>query len=184
MDMRGFQFRNPRDGWAGTIDTDGTRTVYSSNDGGLTWLPHPLPVSPSLNPPTPPGNLGTDVKLLPGRGVLAVTLEGAFTSFDGGDTWRVVVRAPAVPYNEVAFEDATHWWAMQQDGDVYKTSDAGQSWVRVAPHRLDGVRFDIGIIDSKHAWVRFWDRSAPASGLALTADGGVHWSYANVPAPR
>ena len=111
-------------------------------------------------------------------------MDTAYASFDGGDTWRRLVQPPAVSYFEVAFQDATHWWAMQQDGALYKTLDSGQTWDRHAQHQLDGLSFATGIIDSQNAWVKFLGRSPRlASGLALTRDGGVHWTYANVPNP-
>ena len=175
-------FRNPGEGWAGGADP-AQPTVYSSTDGGWSWTAHPLPVYVS---PVEGKAWMTlpHVYLISGCGVMAMVLNQAYASFDGGEKWRHLVPAPAVSYFEVAFEDATHWWAMQQDGDLYKTSDSGESWRRVAPHQVDGVRFVIGIIDPKHAWVQFLAGSPrQASGVALTSDGGVHWTYANVPNP-
>ena len=175
-------FRSQTEGWASGVDP-AQPALYSTSDGGRTWTEHRLPVhiepmegKPWLTVPR--------VILIPERGVIALILDTAYASFDGGDTWRLLVRPPAASYYEVAFVDATHWWAMQQDGALYKTSDSGQTWDRVAQHQLEGVRFVIGIIDSKHAWVQFLTRSPrQASGLALTSDGGVHWTYANVPNP-
>jgi photosystem II stability/assembly factor-like uncharacterized protein len=173
-------FRNPGEGWAAGTDP-AQPTVYSSLDGGHSWTAHPLPAH--FSPVE--GKAWMTVPhlyLIPGRGLMAMVLDQAYITF--GDRWRLLVPAPAVSYYEVGFEDATRWWAMQQDGDLYKTSDAGQSWRRVAAHQLDGVHFVVGIIDSNHAWAQFLARSYnPASGLALTSDGGVHWTYANVPNP-
>jgi photosystem II stability/assembly factor-like uncharacterized protein len=177
-------FRSPVEGWAGGADPN-RPTVYSSNDGGATWSAHLLaggvePVEGRLWMTTP------RVFLIPARGVIAHVLDTPYASFDGGVTWRILVPPPAVSYYEVAFEDATHWWAMQRDGAIYKTADSGQSWNRVSLHHLDGLSYVVGIIDSKHAWAQFFIRSLQdgfATGLALTADGGVHWTYANVPTP-
>ncbi len=123
------------------------------------------------------------VALIPGHGVIAHVLDTPYASFDGGLTWRILVPPPAASYYEVAFEDATHWWAMQQDGALYKTSDGGESWNRVSSSHLEGYSYVAGFIDPKHAWAQFWTRSTQANGLAFTSDGGIHWTYANVPAP-
>ena len=70
-------------------------------------------------------------------------------------------------------------------GDLFKSSDAGMSWSHVHL-QLDEWDYRIGVIDSKHAWARLdqpFPRTGPqlGSGLALTSDGGVHWTYAAVP---
>jgi photosystem II stability/assembly factor-like uncharacterized protein len=174
------QFRNPGEGWARSNEV-GPPAVYSTHDGGVIWKQHLLPVS------SDPGQAKfccTDVSPLPGGGVFAVSGDLAYTSFDGGVTWRDVVRPPAVSYGEIEFEDATHWWAMQRDGELYKTEDGGRSWKRASGHQ-DGLPYVIGVIDAKHAWARIdsLDPLRRGYGLALTADGGVHWIYANVPTP-
>jgi photosystem II stability/assembly factor-like uncharacterized protein len=174
-------FRNPSEGYAGGMDR-AKQIVYSSNDGGKTWTIHELPTT--IKPVAGQPWTSPHVRPIPGAGVLALVGGAAYASFDGGESWRDLVQPPAVSYYEVAFEDARRWWAMRQEGDLYKTSDSGQSWARVSAHQLDGLRFAIGIIDAKHAWVRFAIRGTQqGSGLALTSDGGVHWTYANVPVP-
>jgi photosystem II stability/assembly factor-like uncharacterized protein len=175
-------FRNQTEGWASGVDP-AQPALYSTSDGGTTWTEHRLPVriqpvegKPWLTVPR--------VILIPERGVIALILDTAYASFDGGQGWRLLVTPPAVSYFEVAFENATRWWAMQRDGALYKTSDSGETWDRVATHHLEGLRFQIGILDSKHAWAEFPAGTyRPAFGLALTSDGGVHWTYANVPNP-
>src|SRR5690349_2153274 len=106
-------FRDRVEGFARGTD-QAQPTVYSSRDGGVTWTAHLLPAhfapiegKPWLTIP--------HVYLIRGGGVMAGILDQAFASFDGGGTWRQLVPAPAVSYYEVAFEDAAHWWAMQQD---------------------------------------------------------------------
>jgi photosystem II stability/assembly factor-like uncharacterized protein len=173
--LGGLTFRTPGEGWARGTDRD-QPAVYSSKDGGISWQQHLLPV------PSQPRPAGGVVSLLPGRGVLAVTPDAGFTSFDGGATWRqIYLPLGTSNYGNFAFEDATHWWSMQSDGNLYKTSDAGQKWQPVS-YLLDNVVYEIGIVDARNAWARL-DSQNRRYGLALTTDGGVHWTYANVPAP-
>jgi photosystem II stability/assembly factor-like uncharacterized protein len=182
--LSGLQFRNSQEGWARATDPD-QNAVYSTNDGGATWQPHLLPVTtqPVQGKPAYPV-IGT-VTLLPGGGVLASTRDAGFTSFDGGAKWRPIIPVPGTGnYRDFAFQDATHWWAMQFDSNLYKSSDAGQTWKRVS-FQLDALVYTIGVTDAQHAWARLESQVPPRRGfgLALSSDGGVHWTYAKVPTP-
>jgi photosystem II stability/assembly factor-like uncharacterized protein len=182
----GFAFRNPAEGWAAVPTEAGTK-VFSTNDGGLTWMAHPLPQGGPPNGNGKGGLFGASlVRLLPGHGVMATAGLLAFTSMDGGATWEPVLAPAGATFGDIAFQDATHWWAMPS-GNLFKTSDAGQTWTHVAL-QFDDWQYRVEVIDARHAWARL-DQSTgsqdPLRGtaFALTADGGVHWSYANVPRP-
>jgi photosystem II stability/assembly factor-like uncharacterized protein len=180
----GITFRSRIEGWARGTD-DAQPSVFSSNDGGVTWREHVFSEMPTPNQGKPayPGDRG--VTLFPGGGVLTVVSGGAFVSFDQGETWRQVVAPGGTSsYPNLAFEDATHWWAMQFDGNLHKSSDAGRTWKRVS-FQLDGFVYTIGVTDAQHAWARLESRVPPRRGfgLALSSDGGVHWTYAKVPTP-
>ena len=176
----GLAFRDAHEGWA--IDLGDT--VFSTDDGGETWSAHRLPQG---RVPNDRGVLEpNEVRLLPKRGVMVTSGLFAFTSQDGGATWRPVVTPPGARIFDIAFQDATHWWAMPS-GNLFKTSDAGQTWTHVSL-QFDDWQYRVGVIDARHAWARL-DQSTgsqdPLRGtaLALTTDGGVHWDYANVPRP-
>jgi photosystem II stability/assembly factor-like uncharacterized protein len=169
-------FRRPTEGWMGSVGP-GPPHVYASTDMGLTWQRHDLP--------PPPGRIwdtsgsGTTVQLLPQIGTVATTESGVtgsseidlFTSFDTG-TWRFVPPPPGY----ISYQDAFHWWAIK--GRVLsKSSDAGQTWVQIS-HTLPDWQILPDILDSKHAWSVIVARGF---GLALTSDGGLHWTRANVP---
>ncbi len=177
--------RSASEGWASGTQTDNP-SVYSTEDGGTTWQAHPLPATPGTLQGKPYAAVAT-IRLLPRNGVMAITVDGAFASFDSGTTWRPVALPPSGNYFEdIAFQDDMHWWAMR-NGDLFKSSDAGISWVHVHL-QLDAWDYVVGVIDARHAWARLdqaFPRIAPlvGTGLALTSDGGVHWTYANVPTP-
>jgi photosystem II stability/assembly factor-like uncharacterized protein len=178
----GLKFRSPTEGWASGTDVD-QPAVFSSKDGGVTWSQSTMAVRRE----SAQGKFSatSDITLLPGGGVLAAFRDSAFTSLDGGNTWRPLGQAPGrTSYRDFAFQDATHWWAMQYDSTMYKTSDAGQTWKRVS-FQVDPFIYTIGVVDAQNAWARL-DSQIPTRrgyGLALTRDGGIHWIYANVPAP-
>ncbi len=195
-----LDFRADGEGWTGA---DGAGpTVYSTRDGGASWRAIALPVAqPSGVTPTPPSGKGfplgyhTSVVLLPGNGVIAQVADysgavgGAFTSFDHGQSWRLIPPPPApAELADLSFVDSRHWWASRWD-ILFKTSDAGQTWtpVHTVPPDIPGD-WTFGpahVIDSGHAWLQMTsaNRRNGASGLEMTSDGGVHWVAANVPEP-
>jgi photosystem II stability/assembly factor-like uncharacterized protein len=187
-----FGFRSPSDGWLGGLAEQAT--VYSTIDGGITWQAHPLPVTfakGGFDQGSAPLQ-GSGVYLLPGAGVLAVAFDPngspvGFTSFDGGSTWRRLPPAPGeTTFSDFVFLDTFHWWAMRY-GTLFKSSDAGQSWKEVV-QQLDEWDYIPQAIDAKHAWALMtvvFPSSNPrqGTGLAITSDGGAHWTSVKVPNP-
>jgi photosystem II stability/assembly factor-like uncharacterized protein len=184
-------FRGPSEGWMGGAAAQSM--IYSTIDAGVTWHAHPLPVT-SGNGGFAEGSaplLETTVYLLPGAGVLAVVIDlngspVGLTSFDGGSTWRRLPPPPGeTTYTDFIFQDTVHWWAMRY-GTLFKTSDAGQTWKQVA-QQLDAWDYLPQILNAKQAWAQMVvaPNSTPpqGTGLATTADGGLHWSPVNVPNP-
>jgi photosystem II stability/assembly factor-like uncharacterized protein len=171
-------FRGPSEAWMGSLGP-GPPHVYTSTDAGRSWQRHDLPPPPGRTWDTT--GSGTTVQLLPQIGAVATTGSGVtgssvadlLTSFDTGSTWRLV---PSLP-GEVGYEDAFHWWAIK--GTLLsKSTDAGQTWSQVN-NALPDWQFVPHVLDSKHAWAEL---TVPGGyGLALTGDGGLHWTRGNVP---
>jgi photosystem II stability/assembly factor-like uncharacterized protein len=182
--------RGPSEGWIGST-TSGQPHVYTSADGGRSWRRHDLP--------EPPGGLAsktmitTVVRLLPGDGVTAYLVAESgpgggpgyeLISFDGGASWRDVPPRPSQVFaGEEGFEDALHWWAID-GGILYKSSDAGQTWTQVSGKlgpTGNNWQYYPRVLDSKHAWAQVV--IGEVTGLALTNDGGIHWTRATIPQP-
>ena len=184
-----LQFRLPAEGWLGADASE--PTVYSTFDGGASWQPHILPQTAQAGPPAKGFAFNTNVSLLPGVGVFATTDyspdAGAYTSSDGGTTWRSVASPPGTTnFSDFVFQDSSHWWAMQF-GELWKSSDAGQSWKMVS-HQLDGWVYRPQVLDAKHAWAELLAYPGirdpgKGTGLAVTSDGGLHWTQVNAPRP-
>jgi photosystem II stability/assembly factor-like uncharacterized protein len=176
--------RGPTEASMGSLGS-GPPHLYTSKDGGSSWQRHDLP--------PPPGQKwntiisGTAVQVLPPVGEVATTESGVtvgagsetnlFASFDAGSTWRYVPPSPG----DVGYQDVFHWWAI--NGNIlYKSSDAGQTWSLITVHLPDwDVVRGLFVLDSKHAWAAL--TVGGSYGLAMTNDGGLHWTTANVPHP-
>lgn len=174
----GLTVRSPNEAWMGSAALD-VPHVYTSSDSGRSWQRHDVPAPPG-------GSLTAGVvyqvfaDLLPGAGVLVsdsceCTPSGPFdfTSLDGGLSWKYLPPPPG----EVAFQDVSHWWAMKGTS-LSKSSDAGQTWTTVT-NVLPDWQFVPHIMDSRHAWALLF--VAGGYGLAVTDDGGLHWTRAAVP---
>lgn len=180
VDLARVAFRTTSEVWAGAQGT-GQPKAYTSEDGGHSWKEHQLP--------TPPGHTGidnysTNVLILPGGGVaVTISYQNAnygLTSFDGGASWTNTNLPPGTPagtYPSYGYQDLVHWWAVE--GNVlYKSSDAGQSWTRIADAVPSGLNF-LRVFDARTAWARL--NPALSSGVTLTSDGGLHWTPAKAP---
>ena len=193
-----LQFRGALTGWMGTYSN--APVVYSTVDGGLTWKELVLPSV--LLQPGKGGFIGTEIKLLPGSSVLASTSDAfgdvyGFTTDDGGLIWHRIQPPPGnTTFDDYAFVDATHWWALR-NSTLYKSSDGGQTWKMTdllfdqwdyLPHPLDANRAwaeltpGAGLISPPN--VQGGSFYIPGGGLAMTSDGGRHWTYVSVPQPQ
>jgi photosystem II stability/assembly factor-like uncharacterized protein len=178
LDSNGVTFRTPLEGWMGSNGVSQPH-VYLSVDGGHSWQRREVPL-PSGDLPN--SMLSTNVLQLPGAGVIAslnLTGPGAqFTSFDGGTSWSKVAPLPlGVGGGDLGFQDNLHWWEIYV-GALYKSSDAGQTWIHISD-KLPNAVYSLHILDSKHAWAQVF--FTDGSGLAFTADGGLTWARAYVP---
>jgi photosystem II stability/assembly factor-like uncharacterized protein len=180
-DAEGLSVRSPNEAWMGSSGIPRPH-VYLSTDAGNTWRRRDVPPPPGTSWD---GSVPTSVELLPDGGVHVFTppvgdphligLSETFTSFDQGATWNHVPQG----LGAIAYQDSLHWWAMSETS-LFKSSDAGQHWMLVTS-ALPDWHYVPHVHDSLHAWagIVFFD----ANGLALTKDGGLHWSLATVPPP-
>jgi photosystem II stability/assembly factor-like uncharacterized protein len=182
-DALGLSYRSPSEAWMGSAGA-GPPHVYLSDDDGNIWTRIDLPPPPAASWAGDRSLVGVD--LLPHSGVAAhtppadqpeqVIFSLSLTSFDRGKSWVYVPVPPGV----VAYQDARHWWAIKGKA-LFKSSDAGQSW-RLVTNTLPELQYIPHVLDSKHAWAL--TIVVGGYGLAVTGDGGLHWSQATVPPAR
>ena len=176
----GLVLRRSSDAWLASWG--GPPHVYFSDNGAVSWHLRQLPYPPTGDPSAswPISQWDTAISLLPGAGVLATetcvcapTSAFTFSSFDAGMTWKFV---PAT-LGSVGYESDTDWWVIDNRA-LYKSHDAGQTWTKIAD-QLPEWNYSPHVLDPKHAWAML--SGVGGWGLALTSDGGLHWTRANVP---
>jgi photosystem II stability/assembly factor-like uncharacterized protein len=181
--------------------------VFASYDRGLAWssveIPHPAYRQPL---PDGPQVFSAEVTLLPGGGVaahvrvgvacrakgLCAVNEALFVSFDRGGNWTEVPMPPrGFTYRDIAYQDATHWWALGGDGLVYRSSDSGQTWELIssmAPTKIGEATPALQIFDAQHAWAHVsvslftFAGTVQTSAVLVTNDGGHTWTRVLPPA--
>jgi photosystem II stability/assembly factor-like uncharacterized protein len=202
---RWIWFRTPRDGWLGSLEQDGSASVYVTHDGGEQWRRVPLPEPPGgwsagdtlvLEPPriSPDGSgalmLVNVTRLVPPpsdrlpepRAQAPVVV---YRTLDGGETWRDPVAAPAGAdprRTDPAFVDGASGW-LATAGEAWVTSDSGRTWGRRG--RLPSGRSfaQLAPVDDRVAVAQSATGTAPGSAWSLvaTVDAGRTWQ--EVPAP-
>ena len=129
-----MSFLNATTGWVtGRVPVNGYSLLYRTYDGGATWYPQSLPLSPTER--------SSQLSLLPPLffnatdGILPVSFDmgkGAsldvYVTHDGGTTWKGTTPLTAAA-STADFIDVDHGWA--SDGTLlYVTGDSGKQWTR------------------------------------------------------
>jgi len=171
----------------GAAATSSPAVVFATVDCGASWRSIALP-----SPIVAGDRYETAVAGIPGGSVIAFVSDGAgnvlsaFMTSDGGTNWRRMPFPTRLPGPEaLSFVDAEHWWIVSA-GAIYTSGNAGILWTHVrgsgAP---EGWQLDIGqAMDAYHAWGILTSTSkSQVSRLAMTVDGGSHWSVVSAPQP-
>ncbi|MCB0464370.1 MAG: T9SS type A sorting domain-containing protein [Aequorivita sp.] len=159
----GIEFK---DEWNGvvTAQTDTGMAVYTTNDGGTTWVE------------------GSGLEAIPykltyveGDTYFLVTNAGQIQkSTDNGATWTTVFTTPG---NEllvgIAFNDSMNGIATA-DSDVYRTTDGGATWT--GQEVIEGVIWrDAAWLDADHVTL-----VGTPEIIAQSEDGGATWPINNL----
>lgn len=121
---------------------------------------------------------------------LLLTLLIAFAfrnSFTQTYEWELLPNSPVPDSTSQRFEDI-HFvnpntgWVIQYTGRVYKTTDAGNSWVstHIAPNFPFAKFRSLGFFDSQKGLLGTLNSANP---LYRTTNGGINWFAPTIPAP-
>jgi photosystem II stability/assembly factor-like uncharacterized protein len=198
-------FADPQRGWFEALRPDGTFGMYTTRDGGQSWVPTALPAPPGgwtgqpimASPPQISGDgqgalVVTDLPRAPGTPSLASMRKWVLSSRDAGETWSNPVALPAAPpppgaqimMSSPTFTDGRNgWWVA--GGRVWVSGDSGRSWKR-AVHPAGWSFRRVFPVNGKVAWAdasKDWQLLGPSEPwrLYVTHDSGRHWQRAQVP---
>ena len=77
--------------------------------------------------------------------------------------------------NGVAFPDATHGWAVGDQGTILATSDGGATW-SAQSSGTTAYLTAVAFADASHGWVVGTNSSEGNSVILATSDGGATWT--------
>ncbi|HZE71264.1 MAG TPA: YCF48-related protein [Pyrinomonadaceae bacterium] len=159
-------------------------TLAKTTDGGRTWaqkLPIPTPDNQDIPPQT---------VFFFSRELGWIVGELVYRTTDGGSNWQVVSSTPlgdsqnqrnmriAPAYADYMpslwFTDPKHGVMARLDGEVYATSDGGDTWQLVL--RADRRINDLIFVDAQDGWM-----VGTEGFLAKTVDGGRTWTTLRTP---
>jgi len=144
-------------------------SVYRSSDGGATWRRVLHKVS---KPPAQPIGGFFRVSSPDARTCFVSAsgekLGGVWCTTDGGAHWARRTT-PGGGAHAISFPSASTGWLVGPNGSVFKTTNAGRSWIRqlaATGERMNSICF----VDLLHGWV-----SGDGGTMLRTADGGATW---------
>jgi len=185
----GVKFLNAQRGWL-VSEADGSLTMLSTQDGGLTWNSRPLEIGSTSSPVA-----GASLEFLDeSTGWLALRLQSS-SSFslglllatqDGGITWQ----ERSLPLGEAArFRDPLHGWtAGGPDGSqLFSTQDGGFTWQAQQlelPPDLPAGRLTVGLPQvnpdgSAYLPVTVVGSDGSNALLVYQSSSGVDWELAS-----
>lgn len=177
----GISFLNEQIGWiTGSYAARGYPFLYRTSDGGKTWYPQALNISPSQTTTqlatTTPHFFSATSGILPLSATSGSTTTVTFyATHDSGNSWQPTTPITAQT-NLSTFIDPHYGWISDKT-HLYTTSTGGQQWTELATnpplHRLSSLNFVTHTI----GWaIGSTQPNSISRSLLKTTDGGHTWN--------
>jgi len=173
--------------------------VWKSSDGGQSWAHIGLPESGQISKiQVHPGN--PDIAFVGVQGQIWGPSEerGVYRTTDGGQTWQQVLKIgprtgasdlrmdptnPRVLYAAMWNHGRTPWFIHSggTDGGIYKSTDGGDSWKKLAgglPEMVGKVAVSISASNPQRVYALL-EAEPGMGGLWRSEDGGESWALIN-----
>jgi photosystem II stability/assembly factor-like uncharacterized protein len=158
----GLAFVSPTAGFVEVAPFNFSREeLFATTDGGVTWQPRVLPAGASL------------LQMVDARRGYAQGRGGVYYSTaDGGQTWRVILRNKSFVPAQVLGRTLVGWTKATDPPSLYVTQDGGATW--------SSRRAPVGSLYAvnEHTWV-----VATPSKVFVTTSAGRRWRSAQLGVP-
>jgi photosystem II stability/assembly factor-like uncharacterized protein len=118
--------------------------------------------------------------------LVLLAIPGNALSQQSGGPWAFLSEGPVTRtrHDDITFSDASHGWVVNLDGQIWKTTDGGDTWLKTVDTGFDHRYRSVAFSDSLNGWAgSLFDSS---SVLFETSDGGITWTNitSKLPEPR
>ncbi|WP_160144034.1 YCF48-related protein [Chryseolinea soli] len=152
-----------------TLRVTSDKTLFASNDGGKTWVSHPVPTNANeYYTVTVKDAFFTSGKV----GHVACNNGTIKKTKDGGVTWYATLTSNTIPsdFFRIKFADDNVGYATREHSYVFKTTNAGETWTQLtasldAAYALQFISPTVGFIGGDDG------------AMHKTTDGGATWQW-------
>ncbi|HLH17859.1 MAG TPA: hypothetical protein VKX45_11590 [Bryobacteraceae bacterium] len=175
------------------------RGIWKSTDAGKTWAFSGLrDVGQIATIRVDPGNPDIVYVAAQGNPFAPNRERGVYKSTDGGKTWRNVLFVsdlcgaadlelqpgnPRVVFASMWHAQRKPWTIISgaKEGGIYKSTDAGETWTKLAGGLPDGLfgRSNVAISAAKPDRIYALIEAKPGAGLYRSEDAGKTWTLIN-----
>ena len=175
-----------RKGSSGIFAKGAIGSLLRTTDGGLRWR--------DVTPRDPPERQIDPLYVLYPLTSLVAWASAApmiqhdpallFRTTDGGQTWKFATMPGSGIVPSVHFINTLDGWRVTYDGDIYRSRDGGNTWVKIGTAKFFRQTAGITFLNTTTGWIA-GHKDPPDSVYYLeTHDGGRTWQQRNLPLPH